>query len=363
MNDDQIERRLREAFDARARAALGDSVPPPAPRFATSAPRRHRRARLLAPLAAAAAVLAVVGTVLGLEQGSGHPSVAAGHSSAAGTSSTAPSSPASTAPAAPTALVHVSGYPDHTTVGVGMPIIATFARKITDARAFVRGTTVTVNGKPADGAWYFEYSDPSSGHAMEAHYRLPTYWPAHAKIAVRFRLGGVSAGKGLAFDGKLTSLEFATGAAHVALVNDATHRMTVTSDGKTWAQFPVSLGAPQTPTKRGTKIVMEKGLDVAMRGPGYYDPHVKYTQRLTYGGEYLHAAQWNTFNIEHGIDSSNGCTNLLPADAARLYKFLEIGDVVEYPNASGSQMTMGDGYGDWNISWSQWLTGGVLATH
>jgi hypothetical protein len=46
-----------------------------------------------------------------------------------------------------------------------------------------------------------------------------------------------------------------------------------------------------------------------------------------------------------------------------LYKFLEIGDVVEYPNASGSQMTMGDGYGDWNISWSQWLTGGVLATH
>jgi hypothetical protein len=24
---------------------------------------------------------------------------------------------------------------------------------------------------------------------------------------------------------------------------------------------------------------------------------------------------------------------------------------------------MGDGYGDWNISWSQWLTGGVLATH
>jgi lipoprotein-anchoring transpeptidase ErfK/SrfK len=107
---------------------------------------------------------------------------------------------------------------------------------------------------------------------------------------------------------------------------------------------------------------MEKGLDISMRGPGYYDPHVKFTQRLTYGGEYLHAAPWNTYNINHGIDSSNGCTNLHPNDAKTLYDFLRIGDVVEYPNANGPQMTMGAGYGDWNVNWAEWQSGGALAT-
>ena len=57
-----------------------------------------------------------------------------------------------------------------------------------------------------------------------------------------------------------------------------------------------------------------------MRGPGYDERGIKYTQRLTYSGEYLHAAPWNIANIEHGVDSSNGCTNLLPTDAQQLYR-------------------------------------------
>ena len=72
--------------------------------------------------------------------------------------------------------------------------------------------------------------------------------------------------------------------------------MTVVSDGHSGLggdTFPVSLGYPNTPTKRGVKVIMEKGLDISMRGPGYYDPGVKFTQRLTYGGEYLHSAPWN----------------------------------------------------------------------
>jgi L,D-transpeptidase catalytic domain len=90
---------------------------------------------------------------------------------------------------------------------------------------------------------------------------------------------------------------------------------------------------------------------------------VKWTQRLTYDGEYLHSAPWNTYNIDHGVDSSNGCTNLHDADAKKLYDFLEIGDVVNYPNASGPRMTLGEGYGDWNLSWQQWQTGGMYRTH
>jgi lipoprotein-anchoring transpeptidase ErfK/SrfK len=107
---------------------------------------------------------------------------------------------------------------------------------------------------------------------------------------------------------------------------------------------------------------MEKGRDISMRGPGYFDAHVKYTQRLTYDGEYLHSAPWNVYNITHGIDSSNGCTNLLPADATKLYGYLGIGDVVQYPNANGPRMQLGQGYGDWNVTWSLWQTGGAIPT-
>ena len=64
---------------------------------------------------------------------------------------------------------------------------------------------------------------------------------------------------------------------------------------------------------------MEKGVDIPMRGPGYYDPHVQWTQRLTYGGEYLHAAPWNGGNLGGTASTSNGCTNLIPATAKQLY--------------------------------------------
>jgi lipoprotein-anchoring transpeptidase ErfK/SrfK len=222
---------------------------------------------------------------------------------------------------------------------------------------------VTVNGKAVHGGWFFErkYQDP--GHPVEADYRLQTYWPAHASIHMDLPVKGVSAGKGLVFANDLT-LDFATGAAHILTVDNSTHRLTVVSDGKVWGKFPVSLGYPNTPTRRGVKIIMEKGLDISMRGPGYFDPHVKYTQRLTYDGEYLHSAPWNTPQAGGDIgtgNSSNGCTNMTPDDAKKLYNFTEVGDVVKYPNADGPLMQLGDGYGDWNVPWPQWKTGGLYS--
>jgi lipoprotein-anchoring transpeptidase ErfK/SrfK len=269
-----------------------------------------------------------------------------------------------TAPATP---VHVSlNINDGATYGVGMPIIATFPVKITDGAAFQKATRVTVNGTPAQGAWYFEYSDPASGHAMEAHYRLQNYWPANSQIHMDLPVKGKSAGEGLEFDDSLTS-DWVTGPANIATVDDSTHLMTVTTDGQPWGTFHVSLGAAATPTQSGVKVIMEKGDSICMsgqppNGPAYHECGVKWTQRLTYAGEYLHAAPWNLTNIARGVDSSNGCTNLTTDDALKLYNFLRIGDVVLYPNAPGPKMQLGDGYGDWNVSWSQWQTGGAVST-
>ena len=289
----------------------------------------------------------------------------------ASSSSVAPTThaPTSTRPAAGSGSpVHVSvNLSDGNQVGVGLPIIATFPVKITDARGFQAVTKVTVNGVPASGAWFFEFSDPASGHPMEAHYRLQSYWPAHALIHLELPVQGLSAGPGLVFDDSLT-LDFSTGAEHVLTVDNATHRLTVRTDGAVWGTFPVSLGGSKSPTLRGTKVVMEKLPKVCMSGTEpdgstYHLCNVQFDERLTYGGEYLHAAPWNVYNIMHGINSSNGCTNLLPADAQRLYGFLGVGDVVQYPNADGPPMGLGLGYGDWNVPWAQWLTGGAVHTH
>jgi lipoprotein-anchoring transpeptidase ErfK/SrfK len=268
--------------------------------------------------------------------------------------------------------VHISlNIGDGAQVGIGLPIIATFKKKITDGRAFQDATKVTVNGKDEDARWYFEYSDPASGHVMEAHLRLRNYWPAHAQIHVGLAAKGKSAGgvsrhpnSQYVFDNSLT-LDFETGASHIITVDDSTNTLTVMNDGQPWGKtFPVSLGDPKTPTKRGTKVIMEKVPTVCMHDIAgtYYECGIKDDQRLTYDGEYLHAAPWNTYNIDHGINTSNGCTNLHPTDAKTLYDFLGVGDVVLYPNASGPKMQMGQGYGDWNVSWGLWQTGGAIKT-
>ncbi|MFN2518311.1 MAG: L,D-transpeptidase [Jatrophihabitantaceae bacterium] len=258
--------------------------------------------------------------------------------------------------------VHVAlKFEDGRQFGVGIPIIAFFSRKPTDGTAFAQATKVTVNNAPAQGAWFFETSSADKKYPVEAHYRLQNYWPAHSQVHMDLPVKGLSAGAGLTYDDSLTS-DFSTGAKNISVVDDTTHMMTVTTDDRPYGTYPVSLGAADTPTLRGIKVIMEKGVSICMSGPGYHECGVKFTQRLTYGGEYLHSAPWNLRNIGR-VDSSNGCTNLIPADAQKLYAFLEIGDVVTHPNANGAKMQLGQGYGDWNLPWSQWLTGGLVRTH
>jgi lipoprotein-anchoring transpeptidase ErfK/SrfK len=324
-------------------------------------------------LVVGAATLAGLALVLSACSGSSSPSpvvtvTQTQSAPALASSSSAPSSTPPTTPSSSSAIRKGSGKPVHvslkfsdgTQVGVGMPIIAFLSRPITNAHAFAAATKVTVNGTPVKGGWFFERNaDPST--PVEADYRLQHYWPGHAQIHLDLPVKGLTAGRGLVFNDSLT-LSMSTGPANLLVVDNSTHTLTVTSDGKVWGRFPVSLGALNTPTQRGIKVIMEQGDSICMSGPGYSICGVKWTQRLTYGGEYLHSAPWNVYNITHGINSSNGCTNLLPADAKKLFKFLEPGDVVSYPNANGPQMALGDGYGDWNVPWSQWLTGGLYVT-
>jgi lipoprotein-anchoring transpeptidase ErfK/SrfK len=250
---------------------------------------------------------------------------------------------------------------DGDTYGVGMPLIAYVSAMITDAKAFTQATTVTVNGAPAAGAWYFEKSAIYPGYPLEAHYRLQEYWPAHAAISLDLPINGLSAGTGFVFDNDLT-LRMLTGPRNITTVDGATERLVTTSDGKPVFDFPVSLGKASTPTFTGTKIVMELDKVERMIGttPGdRYNLLVPWSVRLTNSGEFIHSASWNGGNIGQR-STSNGCTNLNVAAAQQYFGFAKIGDVATYTNTGGTVMPVWDGYGDWNMSWATWQQGGLL---
>lgn len=262
--------------------------------------------------------------------------------------------------------VHVATFEgDGDTFGIGMAVMALFTVAPTDAAAFEQAATVTVNGEPADGAWFWQASTVP-GYAAEALYREKDYWPAHATIAVDLPVKGLSAGDGLAYDDSLT-VTFSIGAAHISHVSNKQHRMTVTSDDEVVKNLPISLGAADTPTFDGTKVVMAKENPAEMKSdpgdPHPYDLEVPYSVRVTNSGEFIHAASWNTGNIG-SRNTSHGCTNLDLADAKWFYKFSLLGDVVDYPDANpaGTAQPSWDGWGWWNVPWSQWTAGGTLPT-
>jgi lipoprotein-anchoring transpeptidase ErfK/SrfK len=265
--------------------------------------------------------------------------------------STAPSHNA-VKPARP---VHASIFEaDGHTYGIGMPIIVRFTKPVTDTAPFEAAATVHVDGTVAAGAWYWERSG-ASGYAVEAHYRLQHFWPAHSRINVTLPIKGLSAGDGRSFDDSLT-LDMRIGAAHISTVDaSATHpHMTITSDGRAMPTLPVSLGvdSPSAATMRGIKIVEEFDRVEDMDGTP-----VPWSVRITNSGEFVHAAPWNS---EIGRENlSHGCTNLSTADAKWFYRFSRLGDVVKYPNAPGKVMPAWDGLGDWNVPWPQWRAGGL----
>jgi lipoprotein-anchoring transpeptidase ErfK/SrfK len=382
LSRNDVECLLRDAFTARAHAAISDLC---VASSMSGTPRRSRHLAWVVPavlLVVAATVLAAVAADAGgRRQHRSAASVPIGPVSSlpATGRQIAPSMPAtrsrtSTRRSAHT-VVHVTALQnDGATYGVGMPIVLYFRPAPTRAAAFEKAVTVTVNGRAARGSWFWEQptADEVRAHVVEAHYRLATYWPADSRVHVGIPIGGLSAGKGLVFSDRLTSLDFAIGDAHISTIDAGSLTMRVTSNGRFVHRMRVSLGAAATPTFNGVKVVMQKGENVPgtdrlrpdgtvlMSGPTYTDHPVPWSVRVTESGEYVHAAPWN-----HGIgesSTSNGCTNLRTADAAWFYSFARVGDVLRYDHTDGTTMPSWDGLGDWNISWPQWTRGGLLGS-
>ncbi len=260
----------------------------------------------------------------------------------------------------PKALVHSSILPGSgALVGVGMPVIVTFDEPVPNRGAAERGLSVTATPRQP-GGWYW-VSDTM------VRYRPKTYWKPGSQVRVDVALDGVKLGDRIWGDDD-DSVRFDVGDAVVSTVDIGDHMMTVRRNGEVIRTIPVTTGKPGWDTRAGTKIIISKDrkvvmdaatIDVAEADPEYYRLDVEYAMRLTWSGEYLHAAPWSV--SDQGEDNvSHGCTGMSNEDAAWLYELSQVGDVVEYVDGVRS-MEAWNGYTDWEIPWSQWRSGSALS--
>jgi lipoprotein-anchoring transpeptidase ErfK/SrfK len=247
------------------------------------------------------------------------------------------------------------------TVGVGMPVIATFDLPVTDKKSMERHMHVTAS--PAQkGAWHW-ISD------QEAHWRPVNYWKAGSKVDVDLDVNSVPSGDGR-YGQEDRHVSFNVGDSHIYRVNMVTDEMHVFSNGQMIRTIPITTGEqPKYTTRSGVKVIIEKfrrkrmnsetvGIDP--NGPDGYDiAGVEYAMRVTYSGEFVHAAPWSVA-YQGSSNVSHGCTGMSTENAGWLYNMSRRGDVVEY-TGTDRQMTLTNGYGDWNESFSDYRQGSALS--
>jgi lipoprotein-anchoring transpeptidase ErfK/SrfK len=241
------------------------------------------------------------------------------------------------------------------TYGVGMPIMLTFSRPITNKAAVERSLELTTS-KPVIGAWYWDGSE-------QVDFRPRDYWPADTTVSLDGHLDGVQGAPGVYATADLTQT-FDIGSSVIAVASTTTHRTEIYINGTPTYDWPISTGRASLPTPDGSYLTVEKGNPVRMIGggppgsAGYYNELVYYAVRFTFSGDYYHSAPWSV--VDQGTTNvSHGCVNLPPADAQTYYNLAVPGDPITITNSTAAGK-WDDGWTEWFLSWSQYLQGSAL---
>ncbi|AWW39974.1 MULTISPECIES: L,D-transpeptidase [Streptomyces] len=259
--------------------------------------------------------------------------------------------------------LNVTFGPAAGTYGVGQPVTADLSAPIKDkAQRAVVERALKVESTPAvEGVWHWVDD-------KKLHYRPKEFWPAHATIRVRSNLEGLKVGDRL-WGGTAKPLRITTGDRVIAIADAATHHMTVYKNDKEINSIPITTGKPGFETRNGVKVILGKEYFVRMRGTSVgiaegtsesYDLPVYYATRITWSGEYVHAAPWSVGD-QGSANVSHGCIGMNTSNAGWFYEHVREGDVVKVVNTNGHTMEpFGNGYGDWNVDWKKWRAGSAL---
>jgi lipoprotein-anchoring transpeptidase ErfK/SrfK len=258
----------------------------------------------------------------------------------------------------PSKLVRISSFlGDNSQVGVGMPLIMRFGRSVPQKyRAEVERRMPVTTSPEQEGTWHWV-------SATEVHYRTKEFWKPGTKVSYKANLQGVPMGEGW-FGRSNLSVNLKIGRAFVMTVDDKSKQMQVRENGKLIKTIPVSLGKKSTPSSSGTMIVMEKKrhtvfdtMDELPEGQGYRT-EIDYAQRLTWGGEFIHAAPWSE-GVQGHTNVSHGCVNVSMAMGAWLFQRTRMGDPITVKGTS-RKLKQGNGWTDWSMSWNDYKKGSAL---
>ncbi|MFF7529691.1 Ig-like domain-containing protein [Streptomyces bobili] len=249
------------------------------------------------------------------------------------------------------------------TYGVGRPVTAELSRPVKDpAQRAVVERALKVEAKPAvQGGWH--WVDDKT-----LHYRPKDYWPAHATIRVHSNLDGIKVGDRI-WGGRSKDVRLTIGDRVIAVTDASSHSLTLYRNGEEVKQIPVTTGKPGFETRNGVKVILGKEYFVQMRGTSVgiaegssesYDLPVYYATRVTWSGEYVHAAPWSVGSQGYA-NVSHGCVGMSTSNAEWFFDNVREGDIVQVVNSDGDTMeTFGNGFGDWNLDWRKWREGSAL---
>lgn len=247
--------------------------------------------------------------------------------------------------------------------GVGQPITAGLSLPVKDrkARAVVERALKVRSTPSVEGSWHWVDD-------KKLHFRPKEYWPTGAVINVTGNLAGVKVGEKV-YGGESKPLKLTIGDRIEAVADAGSHYMTVRRNGEVINTIPVTTGKPGFSTRNGIKVVLGKEYFVRMRGTSIgiaagssesYDLPVYYATRVTWSGEYVHAAPWSV-GSQGVANVSHGCVGMSTGNAAWFYETVRPGDIVKTVNSYGDTMDpFGNGFGDWNLEWDKWRQGSAL---
>ncbi|MDR7279838.1 L,D-transpeptidase [Catenuloplanes atrovinosus] len=252
---------------------------------------------------------------------------------------------------------------DGKTYGQAMPIVVEFGQggvKEAD-RAAVERRLFVQSDPPQLGVWHWD-SD------IQVEYRPEKYWQPGTKLTVRLGLGGLPVGGGRygKVDVDLTA-SIDTKRREIQ-VDNATKKMTAVEDGKTLQTYPVSLGKKEAPSFSGTMVIIERLEKTTFDSSTYgvpassadgYRTDVQYAERLTWSGQFIHAAPWS--DADQGRRNvSHGCVNVSTGGGKWIFDWTRVGDPVVIKGTE-EQLPVGDGWTAWNMSWEDFKAGSALS--
>jgi hypothetical protein len=98
--------------------------------------------------------------------------------------------------------------------------------------------------------------------------------------------------------------------------------------------------------------------DTRREGPHGYRIPISYAQRITWGGEFIHAAPWSVGD-QGRRNVSHGCVNVSWDNAAWLFDVTHIGDPV-IVHGTEVHVKPGNGWTAWDQTWDDFIRGSAL---